>query len=130
MKYRLLVADDLEDSADSLGLLLQSAGHQVSIAYDGESAWRLTEAERPHAALLDVEMPKMGGIEVCRRIREQAWGERMVLVALTGWSRDDAPVEMATAGFDLQVTKPLDFGLLLRELARLCAERDGAAPGH
>lgn len=127
MPYRLLVADDLEDSADSLGLLLQGAGHHVSIAYDGEAALRLAEAERPDAALLDVEMPKMGGAEVCRRIRAEEWGKGMVLLALTGWSRDDAPPELATAGFDLLVTKPIEYAELFRELDRLCVERRAAS---
>lgn len=118
MKYRLLIADDLVDSADSLGLLMRHAGHDVEVAYDGETALRLAETHRPDAALLDIQMPRLSGYDVCRRIREQPWGRRMVLIAVTGWSGDEAREEIVRAGFDHQIVKPIDPAILERLLER------------
>jgi DNA-binding response OmpR family regulator len=126
MKYRLLIADDLVDSADSLGLLMRHAGHDVEIAYDGEAALHLAESQRPDAALLDIEMPKLTGYEVCRRIREQAWGRQMFLIAVTGWSQDETRARVTQAGFDHQLVKPVDP----QELERVLAARLAAEPPH
>ena len=124
MKWRLLIADDLVDSADSLALLMRHGGHEVEIAYDGEAALRLAEQSRFDAALLDLEMPKLSGYEVCRRIREQPWGRTMFLVAVSGWSAEESRAEVAEAGFDHQIVKPVDA----RELERLLEERQAARP--
>jgi DNA-binding response OmpR family regulator len=123
---RLLIADDLVDSADSLGLLMRHAGHEVEIAYDGEAALRLAESQRPDAALLDIEMPKLSGFDVCRRIREQPWGRQMLLIAVTGWSEDETRARIAQAGFDLQLVKPIDPDELAQMLER--APRAGEPP--
>jgi DNA-binding response OmpR family regulator len=118
MKARLLIADDLVDSADSLALLMRYAGHEVEIAYDGEAAFRLAEEQRPDAAILDIQMPKLNGYEVCRMIREQPWGRQMFLIAVTGWGEEETGNRVSEAGFDHQITKPVDPQDLARLLAR------------
>lgn len=118
MKFRLLIADDLVDSADSLAMLMRHAGHDVETAYDGEEALRLAEEGRPDAALLDIEMPKLSGYDVCRRIREQPWGRQMMLIAVTGWSEDEVQARLTEAGFDHQLVKPVDPTALARLLER------------
>lgn len=115
---RLLIADDLVDSADSLALLMRHAGHEVEIAYDGEEALRVAESQRPDAALLDIEMPKLSGFDVCRRIREQPWGRQMVLIAVTGWGEEEVRARVTEAGFDHQLVKPIDPQQLARLLER------------
>jgi PAS domain S-box-containing protein len=87
-RWRVLVADDLRDAADSLALVLQLMGHEVRTAYDGEQAVAAAAAFRPDVALLDLGMPKVNGYDACRRIREQPWGRHMRLVAVTGWGQD------------------------------------------
>jgi len=118
MKARLLIADDLVDSADSLALLMRYAGHEVEIAYDGEAALRLAETQRPDAVILDIQMPKLNGYEVCRRIREQPWGRQMFLIALTGCGEEETGKRVNDAGFDHQITKPVDPQNLARLLDR------------
>jgi DNA-binding response OmpR family regulator len=126
MKYRLLIADDLVDSADSLGLLLRHAVPVVVIAYVGVAGFQLADSQRPNAALLDIEMPKLSGYEVCRRIREQPWGQQMFLIAVTGWSQDETRARVTQAGFDHQLVKPVDP----QELERVLAARLAAEPPH
>ena len=105
---RVLVADDLRDSADSLGLLIELMGHTVEVVYDGESALRSAGRFRPDIALLDLGMPKLDGFEVCRRIRAEPWGRTMRLVAQSGWGQEEDRRRTAAAGFDHHLVKPID----------------------
>jgi PAS domain S-box-containing protein len=107
-KCRILVADDLQDSADSLALMLRLAGHEVQTAHDGLEAVQAVAAFRPDVALLDIGMPRMNGYDAARLIRQQPWGQRMVLVALTGWGQQEDRRRTADAGFDHHVVKPVE----------------------
>ena len=109
---RILVADDLQDAADSLAALLEGMGHSVSVAYDGEQALRMAEAMRPQVAVLDLGMPKLSGYEVCRAIRAQPWGRDVVLIAQTGWGQEHDRRRTAEAGFDHHTVKPVEGGTL------------------
>ena len=71
---RILVVDDNRDSADSIATLLQLSGHRTFVVHDGLAAVEAAEQLRPDVALLDVGLPKISGIDVCRRIRSQPWG--------------------------------------------------------
>ena len=104
----MLVADDLRDSADSLGLLIELMGHTVEIAYDGEAALSAAERFRPDIVLLDLGMPKLDGFEVSRRIRAAPWSESMRLVAQSGWGQEEDRRRTAEAGFDHHLVKPID----------------------
>ncbi|MEP7303539.1 MAG: PAS domain-containing protein, partial [Caldimonas sp.] len=99
-RCRVLVADDLRDSADSLALLLESMGHEVQVAYDGEHALQAAETFRPEVMLLDLGMPRLSGYEVCRRIRQRPWGGQIKLVAQSGWGHEIDRQRTREAGFD------------------------------
>jgi PAS domain S-box-containing protein len=105
---RIMVIDDNVDAAESLTLLLQLMGHEVQAAHDGHSALAASEAFRPHVVLLDIGLPGMNGYEVAGRIRAQPWGRDIVLVAVTGWGRDEDRAKALASGFDQHATKPLD----------------------
>ena len=78
--------------------------------------------------LLDIGLPKLNGYEVCRRIREQPWGEELVIVALTGWGQDEDRQRSLDAGFDTHLVKPVDHDLLMRLLASLPSSGGAAGP--
>lgn len=120
---RVLVVDDNADSADTLATLLEIMGLEVRTAYDGEQGLAVAEAFRPDALLLDLGMAGMNGFDVCRRVREQDWGERMYILAMTGWGQDDHRRRTQDAGFDGHLVKPIDTAALLK----LLSER---ASGH
>lgn len=109
---RILVVDDLRDSADSLATLLTMLGNETCVAYEGEDAIALAERQRPDVVLLDIGMPKMDGYEVCRRLRAQPWAEGMVIVALTGWGQQDDRRRSHEAGFDHHLVKPVEIAAL------------------
>ncbi len=119
--WRILVVDDNEDSAESLSMLLRLQGHDSSTAHDGPRAIELAEQIRPELVLLDIGLPRMDGLEVCRRIREQAWGRSMIVVALTGWGQDEDRISSKEAGFDHHLVKPVQFAELTRMIASLAA---------
>ncbi len=115
---RILVADDNQDAATSLALLLRIMGHETRTAHDGLEALDAAAAFRPDVTLLDIGMPQLNGYDVCRRIRQQAWGKGMVLIALTGWGQEDDKRQAQEAGFDHHLTKPVDPAALEKLLAR------------
>ena len=116
---RILVVDDNRDSADSLAMLLSVTGNDVGTAYDGIEALNAAERLRPDVVLLDIGMPRLNGYDTCRRIRAEAWGESMVLIALTGWGQEQDKRRTEDAGFDAHVVKPVDPSALLALLGQL-----------
>jgi DNA-binding response OmpR family regulator len=112
----VLVVDDDRDIADSLCELLQLAGYRTLVAYDGDEGVALALRERPGVAILDLHMPRVGGVLACTRIRQQVASEQMKLVALTGSGQlvDREAAELA--GFDHFLLKPVMLSALLRLL--------------
>ena len=116
---RILIADDNNDALESLATLLQLSGHEVFTATNGGTALQSAERHLPEVALLDIGMPMLDGYEVAKRIRAQPWGQRITLVALTGWGQDSDRRRSREAGFDSHLVKPLDLETLTDLLARL-----------
>ena len=119
MVRRILIADDNNDALESLATLLQLSGHEVFTATNGGTALQSAERHLPEVALLDIGMPLLDGYEVAKRIRAQPWGQRITLVALTGWGQDSDRRRSREAGFDSHLVKPLDLETLIDLLARL-----------
>jgi PAS domain S-box-containing protein len=106
-KCRVLIADDLPDTVESLAMMLQLAGHEVQTAHDGLEAVQAAAVFHPDVVVLDIGMPRMNGYEAARHIREQPWGQKMVLVALTGWGQEEDRRRSLEAGFTHHLTKPI-----------------------
>ncbi len=121
IRRRVLVVDDNEDSAETLGLALLLEGCDVETAHGGRQALELAERFLPEMVLLDIGMPGMDGYEVARSIRAQPWGADMLLVAQTGWGQEEDRRRSREAGFDAHMTKPLDYSRLMSLMARMPA---------
>ncbi len=117
LRLRVLVVDDNHDAADTLGGLLLMCGADVRVCYDGPSAVRELDSFRPDVGLFDVNMPRMGGCELARRVRAAAGSRPLLLVAITGVSDQEAVRQTAAAGFNLHLTKPADPTGLVATLA-------------
>jgi PAS domain S-box-containing protein len=115
-RRRILVVDDSEAAALTLGTLLELSGYEPHLAHDGEQALAVAESCRPEAILLDIGMPKLSGYEVCRRIREQDWGRDITVIALTGWGQEQDRRRTTEAGFNHHLVKPADPVVLLKLL--------------
>jgi PAS domain S-box-containing protein len=123
--WRILVADDNRDSANSMAMLLRIMGHQVDTANDGEEAVQQAEALRPEVILMDLGMPRLSGYDATQRIREQSWGRKMIIIALTGWGHDSDRVNSRDAGCDGHLVKPVN----VRELQKILAAYDEGRSG-
>jgi signal transduction histidine kinase len=115
---RVLVADDNNDAADSLGMLLELIGADVHVVYSGTDALTAFATYRPAVVLLDIGMPGMDGYEVARRIRSLPRSEDVTLIALTGWGQEEDRQRSKSAGFDHHITKPPEFNALKTILLR------------
>jgi CheY-like chemotaxis protein len=115
---RVLVVDDLEDSADSLAQLLTLSGHEARAAHDGAAALAAARVFQPEVVLLDIGLPGMDGFEVARRLRQQEGGGQMLLVALTGYAQERDRQRTCEVGFDHHLAKPVNLSALRELLAR------------
>lgn len=122
---RVLLVEDNADSAEALALLLRMLGNEVEVASDGISGLRAVETNRHEIVLLDIGLPEMNGYDVARRIREQPWGERIALIALTGWGQDEDRRLAKEAGFDHHLVKPVDPQVLMPLFEKLRAKKQG-----
>jgi CheY-like chemotaxis protein len=102
------------------------SGNEVHTAYDGVEGVQAAERLRHDAVLLDIAMPKLNGYDACRRIRSEAWGKGMALIALTGWGTDEVLQRTVEAGFDAHMVKPVDPTALMKLLASLSSQ----SPAH
>jgi CheY-like chemotaxis protein len=86
--------------------------------YDGPAALETTRTFKPQVGLLDIGMPGMDGVELASRLRRDLGLEDMMLVALTGYARDQDRQRSVDAGFNAHLLKPVDIGALNALLAQ------------
>jgi PAS domain S-box-containing protein len=113
---RVLIVDDNSDAAATLAMLLQMEGHLVTTAADGQRALAAFASSAPQVVLLDIGLPDLDGYEVARRMRASAAGQKVLLLAVTGWGQVEDKQRAVEAGFDDHLTKPVDSAFLSRLL--------------
>jgi CheY-like chemotaxis protein len=116
---RILVVDDNQDSADSLGMLMKLLGNDVRVVNDGLAAVEVANEFEPQVVLLDIGLPTLNGYEAARKIRKQAWGSKATLIAVTGWGETVDRQRSKKAGFDHHLVKPVEPDVLTTLLATL-----------
>jgi signal transduction histidine kinase/CheY-like chemotaxis protein len=109
---RVLIVDDNVDAAVALGMSLEIEGYAVSLAHDGVEALEKVDHSPPDVVLMDIGMPHMDGLEAARRLRRRPGGDRLYLVALTGWGQSRDRDMTREAGFDEHVVKPVRVSAL------------------
>ena len=102
-----MIADDNADITDSAADIFEVHGFRVERAYDGEAAVRVALSFCPHIAFLDIGMPGRDGYAVARQLRDR-FGGAIVLVAVSGWGREQDKAAAYEAGFDVHHTKPVE----------------------
>jgi CheY-like chemotaxis protein len=118
---RILIVDDNVDSVESLAMLLESYGHTVYTAGDGEHALREVQARSLDLVVLDIGLPGMSGYDVARALRALALPRQPTLVALSGYGRDADRSQARDAGFDHHLVKPADPEQLFEIMATVPA---------
>jgi len=124
---RILVVDDFPANVDILRARLAANGYEVVTASGGEEALVAAREQLPDLIVLDVMMPKLDGIEVCRRLRADSSGPFVPIVFLTARSDPNDVVAALEAGGDEYLTKPVDHAALVarvRSMLRIKALQD------
>lgn len=122
----ILVADDNEDGAELLQLMLERHGARVQIAGTGRKAVELLETFTPQVLLLDISLPDMDGFELLQAIRALAGFEHTPALAVTGRSAERDKEKAAKAGFAAHVVKPFDVAALVDAIGKLARESSSA----
>jgi two-component system CheB/CheR fusion protein len=118
---RVVVVDDNVDAAESLALLLRCKGHEAFVAHEGRTALDLARSCKPDVILLDIGLPGLDGLEVCRRLRREAGLQQALLVAVSGYGKEEDRHHSQEAGFNAHLVKPVDLDQLDELLARAAA---------
>lgn len=113
----VIVVDDDVDTAESLAALLRLHGYDAREVCDPAAALATASALCTRAALIDVQMPGLYGLELARRFRRDPVVGANLLIAVSGWARPFDVQRARAAGFDAYLIKPFDVGELLRLLA-------------
>jgi len=123
---RIVIVEDNADSRKMLEAFLRLDGYKVRAAKDGCEGLETILAEKPDVALIDIGLPGLDGYQVCRKVREET-GDKIRLIALTGYGRAEDRQAVSEAGFDAHLVKPLKPDELSRILAfyRNGAEKKG-----
>jgi DNA-binding response OmpR family regulator len=116
---RLLVVDDDEDIRELLTLALGIAGHEILTASDGPAALDVLAAEPVDLVVLDVTMPQMSGLEVCRRVRAAPPVPEPLILMLSAMADPDDIAAGLAAGADSYAIKPFNISSLTRTVERL-----------
>lgn len=124
----LLIVDDDHAVADSTAFMLELAGYQVRAVYSGEAALAAVASFEPRVVLLDIGMKGMDGYQTARHLRALPGGDRLWLVALSGYG-DRASMQRATeAGMDRYLVKPVDPKQLYSQLDELSRQQRSPPP--
>lgn len=122
MKEKILIIEDEEDLVKGLKLNLAGEGYDVAWAYDGQEGIRKALEERPDLIILDIMLPKMDGLEVCREIRQK--NMNIPIIMLTAKGEEVDKVVGLEVGADDYITKPFSIReLLSRVKAHLRREK-------
>lgn len=134
MAPTILVADDDDALRTLLRITLSDRDADLLFAADGEEALRLAREHPPRLALLDVRMPLVDGVEVCRRIKHDPRTADCVVIMLTSVIDDEVQHTALAAGAAAYVTKPFSPLRLMEQITTLLgvptSDRAGIAPAH
>jgi len=127
-KVKILIVDDEPDILEFLKYNLdKEEGFEVFTAQDGEEGIKVAEREQPTLIILDIMMPKMDGVEVCRHLRAKPEFEHTIITFLTARDEDYSQIAALDVGGDDYITKPIRPRVFLSRIKALL-RRSGRAP--
>ena len=122
--FRVLLAEDVKLNQVLTQKLLARSGYQIDIAENGIQAIEAMQNAAYDVILMDVQMPKMDGIEATKLIRMMAGDKKHVpIIALTAQADVNTEDELRAAGMDDYISKPINFDILFSKLSALAAKR-------
>jgi DNA-binding response OmpR family regulator len=125
-KSKVLVVEDDRSLADVLAYNLKLAGYEVIMARDGTDGLRQAQLKMPDVVILDLMLPGIDGLELCRRLRSDSSTQNLLIVMLTAKAEESDQIVGLSMGADDYVTKPFSVKVLLERVKAL--ERRSKAP--
>lgn len=127
---RIMVVDDNIDAAQMLSMRIAAEGYDVSTEHTPAAALRAAMVTPADVYLLDIGLPEIDGFALAQRLRANPLTADAVLMAVTGYGRDEDRAASKEAGFDFHFVKPVDGGDLAALLREIAASRRWASPRH
>ncbi len=121
---KILIVDDEPDILEILRYNLQKEGYEVLSASDGEEGLRVAEREHPDLIILDIMMPKMDGVELCRQLRNKPAFSKTLIAFLTAREEDYSQIAALEGGGDDYITKPIRPRVLISRIKALLRRSD------
>ena len=118
-KANILLVDDEEDILEFLRYNLEKEGYQVRSALNGKQALEITDSYKPDLIILDIMMPEMDGVEVCRKIRKKSGDKQPIIAFLTARDEDYTQISALETGGDDYITKPIKPGVFISRVKAL-----------
>lgn len=118
MSEKILIVEDNPRSMKLILMTLKSCGYSLLEAIDGEEALDITKKEQPHLIIMDIQLPKMDGLEVIRLLKRMPELNHIPIIAITAYAMKGDEEKIMEAGFDAYLSKPINT----RELPRIIAE--------
>jgi two-component system cell cycle response regulator DivK len=118
MSKKILIVEDAPLSMKVLRTLLRSYGYSLLEATDGEEALKVTCSDKPDLIIMDIQLPKVSGLEVTRQLRQMSDFNHTPIIALTAYAINGDKEKIISVGCDAYVAKPINT----RELPRLITE--------
>ena len=112
-KDNILIIEDEQTLVNNLADKLRAEGYEVSIAMDGETGWNKVRAEKPRLVLLDIMLPGLDGLSLCRMIRNESTINRTPIIMLTARGTEVDKIVGLESGADDYIVKPFGLGELL-----------------
>lgn len=125
-KIKILIVDDNIDTVELLTKRFRAEGYEIAAAYDGEEALRKVREYVPDLVVLDIMMPKIDGLEVCRQLKDDEITKHIPILMLTAKSEVSEKVKGLDIGADGYLTKPFDYKELAARVRSLLAQKDAS----
>jgi DNA-binding response OmpR family regulator len=116
---RVLIVEDEYVMARALAFLFRKEGYEARICGDGAEALDLLLEAAPPVIILDLDLPRMNGFEICQRLKEDPATEQVRIIALTASPHEEDRSRMLALGADEFMTKPFDPVVLVRRVKEL-----------
>ena len=123
---KILIVDDDTGLTQLLQLVFESRGFWVTTAYDGEQALQVLEKELPEVIVLDLMMPGVGGLEVCKQVRQDPRTAHIPIIVLSAMPNESAHQDAMEAGATEYLIKPIRPSDLIKRIREVTAREEAS----
>ncbi len=127
-QFKILIVDDEDDILQFIQYNLEKENFEVVTANNGKDGLRLAEQENPDLIILDIMMPQMDGVEVCRQLRAKPAFDETIITFLTARGEDYSQIAAFDVGGDDYITKPIRPRVLISRIKALLRRKNRTSP--